>query len=230
MPPAKEAARPDDGRASAASAPSRPRGRPKKEIDLDAVADAAAALFVDGGYDAVTIEAVAEKLSISRATLYRTVPAKEDLLGILFERSTNELHQEARAVVGATSDPAEALFGLIRVHVAAAIRMRRYLAVFFGGSGLPPEVYARWQRWSRTYERLWLKVVRQAMEAGVLEPGEPKVTTRLLLGMVIWVSRWYKPSERVTADEVADAAIGLIGGRVRLGDKAVSGTGGNRAR
>ena len=229
MPPAKEAARSDDGRAPAESTPSRPRGRPKKEIDLDAVADAAASLFVDGSYEAVSIEAVAEQLSVSRATLYRTVPTKEDLLGILFERSTGELHREARAVVAATSDPAEALFGLIRVHVAAAIRMRRYLAVFFGGTGLPPEVYARWQRWSRSYERLWLKVVRQAMAAGVLAPGDPKITTRLLLGMVIWVSRWYRASERVTAEEVADAAIKLIGGHVRVGDQAASGAEESRA-
>ncbi|XVQ15849.1 TetR/AcrR family transcriptional regulator [Spirillospora sp. CA-255316] len=229
MPPAKESARSDDGRAPAAPPPSRPRGRPRKEIALDAVAEAAAGLFAEGGYDAVSIEAIAEKLGVSRATLYRSVPTKEDLLGILFERSTNELHEEASAVVAATSDPAEALFGLIRVHVAAAIRMRRYLAVFFGGAGLPPEVNARWQRWSRNYERLWLKVVRQAMEAGVLEPGDPKVTTRLLLGMVIWVSRWYRPSERVSAEKVADAAIQLIGARVRLGDQAASGAAGSRA-
>jgi hypothetical protein len=85
------------------------------------------------------------------------------------------------------------------------------LGVFFGGAGLPPEVYVRWQRWSRNYERLWLKVVRWAMEAGVLAAGEPKVTTRLLLGMVIWVSRWYRPSERVNAEEIAEAAIQLVG-------------------
>lgn len=190
---------------------SRSRGRPKKEINLDAAADAAAALFAEGGYDAVSIEAVAERLAVSRATLYRTVPSKEDLLSILFERSTNELYAAASAVVERTPDPAEALFGLVRVHVAAAIRLRRYLAVFFGGAGLPPEAYARWQRWSRGYEKLWLTVVQQAMAAGVLKAGNPKVTTRLLLGMVIWVSRWYRPSERLTADDIADQAIELIG-------------------
>ncbi|MEV6985394.1 TetR/AcrR family transcriptional regulator [Sphaerisporangium sp. NPDC051017] len=209
--PSRKVALPSTGEPAALPSQSRPRGRPRKEIDLDAVADAAATLFAEGGYDAVSIEAVAEKLSLSRATLYRTVPAKEDLLGIVFERSTEELYESARAQVAGTADPAEALFGLIRVHVSAAIRMRRYLTVFFGGAGLPPEVFARWQRWSRKYERLWVKVVRQAMEAGVLAAGEPKVTTRLLLGMVIWVSRWYRTSERVTADEIAEAAVQLIG-------------------
>ncbi|KAA9160504.1 TetR/AcrR family transcriptional regulator [Amycolatopsis acidicola] len=229
MPPRKETTRSGEGRAAAAAAQSRPRGRPRKEIDLDEVADAAATLFLEGGYDAVSIEAAAEKLAVSRATLYRTVPTKEDLLGILFERSTSELYETARALVARTSDPAEALCGLIRVHVSAAIKMRRYLAVFFGGAGLPPEVYARWQRWSRNYERLWLKVVRQAMKAGVLEPGEPKVTTRLLLGMVIWVSRWYRPADRISEDEIAEAAIRLVGSRLHDGGLSMSAGPGGQA-
>ena len=55
-------------------------GRPRLTIDRDAVADAVAELFAEGGYEAVSIVDTAEKLSLSRATLYRTVPTKEDLL------------------------------------------------------------------------------------------------------------------------------------------------------
>ena len=209
MPPSKDAKRSRDGRRDAA-VQSRPRGRPRKEIDLDAVADAAITLFNEGGYDAVSIEAVAEKLAVSRATLYRSVSTKEDLLGIIFERSTGDLYKNARALVRAASDPAEALFGLIRLQISAAIQLRQYLTVFFGGAGLRPDAYARWRRWSRKYEKLWVQVVQQAMEGGVLDAGEPVVTTRLLLGMVIWVARWYRPTEAATADEIADRAIELV--------------------
>lgn len=62
----------------------RPRGSPRLDIDKDAVADAVAELFAEGGYAAVAIADTAAKLSVSRSTLYRTVPTKEDLLGILF--------------------------------------------------------------------------------------------------------------------------------------------------
>ncbi|WP_156399552.1 hypothetical protein [Rhodococcus sp. Leaf278] len=46
--------------------------------------------------------------------------------------------------------------------------------------------------------------------SGVLVWSDLRVTTRLLLGMAIWVSRWYRPSEGFTAEELADAAIQLI--------------------
>ena len=210
MPPRNNATRFGDGHALGAVVQTRPRGRPRKDIDLDVVADAAATLFNEGGYDAVSIEAVAEKLAVSRATLYRTVPTKDDLLGVVLERSTGDLYKNARALLRTTTDPSEALFGLIRLQVSAAIQLRRYFGVFFGGAGLPPDVYARWQRWSRKYEKLWVQVVQRAMQRGVLEVGEPIVTTRLLLGMVTWVSRWYRPSDGVTADEIADRAIELV--------------------
>ncbi|WP_084531393.1 TetR/AcrR family transcriptional regulator [Nocardia miyunensis] len=188
----------------------RPRGRPRREIDLTAVADVAAKLFNEQGYDAVSIEAVAEELSVSRATLYRTVPTKEDLLGMVLESSTAEVHQLAIEALEAAADPSEALFGLIRMQIAAAIRLRDYLSVFFGGAGLPPDTYARWRVWARDYEDLWVQAVSQAMDAGVLEPDDPKLTTRLMLGMIMWICRWYHPSQNVSADEIADSAIKLI--------------------
>jgi hypothetical protein len=43
-----------------------------------------------------------------------------------------------------------------------------------------------------------------------VDQGDPVVAARLILGMLIWVSRWYRPSEKVTPDEIADAAIHLL--------------------
>jgi AcrR family transcriptional regulator len=179
-------------------------------IDRDAVADAVAELFHEGGYEAISIPDVAEKLSISRATLYRTVPTKEELLGILFERSTRDLTKQARAAIAATRDSAEQLTRLIRLQADAAVQMRRYMAVFFGGGDLPPDVFARWHTWSRQYEKIWVKVVTANMHDGNVDQGDPVVAARLILGMLIWVSRWYRPSEKVTPDEIADAAIHLL--------------------
>jgi AcrR family transcriptional regulator len=190
---------------------SRPRGRPRLTIDRQAVADAVAELLHEGGYEAVGIPEVAEKLSVSRATLYRTVPTKVDLMGILFERSTRDLGKQARAAIAASPDSREQLTSLIGLQADAAVRMRRYMTVFFGGGDLPPEVFARWRTWSRRYENMWVKVVAANMRDGNLAQADPVVTTRLILGMLIWVSRWHRPIEKVTPKAIADTAIHLLG-------------------
>jgi len=188
----------------------RPRGRPRLDIDPDAVADAVAELFAEGGIEAVSILDAAEKLSVSRATLYRTVPTKEHLLGILFERSTGELTQTAKATLKEIDDPAERLIAIVRLQVDAAIRMRRYMPVFFGGGDLPPEVFDRWHKWSREYENIWVGVVKQNISAGLLPDADPVVTARLLLGSCIWVSRWYRPKDKYDPEAIAETAVGLV--------------------
>ncbi len=188
----------------------RPRGRPRLDIDPDAVADAVAELFAEGGLEAVSILDTAEKLSVSRATLYRTVPTKEHLIGILFERSTGELTRNARASVKEIDDPAERLLNLVRLQVDAAIRMRRYMPVFFGGGDLPPDVYERWHKWSREYEKIWVAVVKDNMEAGALASADPVITARLLLGSCIWVSRWYRPKDKYSPEEITEVALNLV--------------------
>lgn len=190
--------------------PRRGPGRPRRQISMSDVADVAVQLFSEGGYDAVSIEAAAERLSVSRATLYRTVATKDDLLGVVLERLTQELSSGAVELMQATPDPEEALLGLLRLQIEAAIKTRRYLAVLFGGVGLAPEAYSRWQDWSRDYESIWTTAVTRAMKAGVLQWSDPRITTRLLLGMAIWVSRWYRESEGFTSDEIAEAAVQLI--------------------
>lgn len=189
----------------------RGRGRPKRDIDQDDVADAVAELFREGGYEAVSIINTANKLAVSRATLYRTVPTKEDLLGVLFERSTAELTANAQEVIGSIDDPRAQLTALIQLQADAAISMRGYLPVFFGSSHLPTEIVGRWHKWSRKYEAMWVGVITQNMDAGYLPPSDPRIVARLVLGMLIWVSRWWRPREAITADAIAEAATNLLG-------------------
>jgi AcrR family transcriptional regulator len=179
-------------------------------IDRDAVADAVAELFHSGGYEAVSIVDTAEKLSVSRATLYRTVPTKQDLLGILFERSTREITERVEAAIRDIADPAERLREMVRLQSEAAVEMRSYMPVFFDGGDLPNDVVERWHKWSRQFEQLWVSVVAAELEAGNIQKGDLIVTTRLILGMILWVSRWYRPKEKITAEEIADHAIGLL--------------------
>src|SRR5205809_2884426 len=171
----------------------RKRGRPPRTIDPDAVVDAVERLFAAGGLDAVTIERTAAELGVSRATLYRTVPSKAHLLGLHFVRMTRALDRAARQATSARgTTPRDRLVSLIRVQIQAAVAMRDYFFVYFDGSQLGKPVYDDWRRWADDYERVWIKTVGDAIKAGDLSPGDPLLTTRLILGTTIWVANWFR--------------------------------------
>ena len=65
-------------RSGAATAPA-PRGRPRSEKARKAVLDAAAELLLARGLSAVSMDAVAERAGVSKATIYRWWPTKETL-------------------------------------------------------------------------------------------------------------------------------------------------------
>lgn len=197
-----------------ASVSARPRGRPRRVIDIDQLLDVVERLFNEGGgLDGVSIERAAQELGVSRATLYRTVPSKERLLGLLLQRMTDEVTAE---VLEATKDGGhsarERLRTLLRVQFDAAIRMREYLFVFFGRGWLDTEIYGGWRAWAREFEEIWREAVTAAAQEGAIKISDPVIATRLVLGMCLWVSRWYRPSMQVDADQLANEAMLLLSG------------------
>src|SRR5487761_158291 len=56
-----------------------PRGRPRSARAHEAILKAAAGLLLERGLDAVSMDAVAARAGVSKATIYRWWPTKESL-------------------------------------------------------------------------------------------------------------------------------------------------------
>jgi TetR/AcrR family transcriptional repressor of mexJK operon len=84
----------------------RPRGRPRDPTKRRAILDAAAGLFLERGIAPTTMEAVAERASVSKMTLYSHFPDKPALLTAVFERNLNaiELPELADGASGSTEE------------------------------------------------------------------------------------------------------------------------------
>ncbi|MFB7506976.1 TetR/AcrR family transcriptional regulator [Streptomyces broussonetiae] len=88
----------------------------KKERTRDAIADAAVSLFLEHGFDRVSVNEIAAAAEISKPTLFRYFPTKEDLV---LHRFANHQGEAARVVRGRESGikPVTAL----RRHFQAAL-------------------------------------------------------------------------------------------------------------
>ncbi|HEX9343552.1 MAG TPA: TetR/AcrR family transcriptional regulator [Actinomycetota bacterium] len=58
----------------------RPRGRPRDARVDEAILEAALDLFIEAGFEGMSIEDVAERAGVARATVYRRWPSKQELV------------------------------------------------------------------------------------------------------------------------------------------------------
>ncbi|MFD5317016.1 TetR/AcrR family transcriptional regulator [Streptomyces sp. NPDC127098] len=68
----------------------------KKQQTRQHISDVATGLFIERGFDAVTVAEIAEAAEVSVNTVYNYFPAKEDLF---FDRATDSIERPARRVL-----------------------------------------------------------------------------------------------------------------------------------
>jgi TetR/AcrR family transcriptional regulator, mexJK operon transcriptional repressor len=71
---------------------SRGPGRPRDLAKLEAILDAAYALFLERGIAATTMDAVAERACVSKMTVYANFPDKPALLSAVFDHRVKLMH------------------------------------------------------------------------------------------------------------------------------------------
>jgi AcrR family transcriptional regulator len=76
----------------------RGRGRPRSERARSAILEAAAELLVGGGFEATTMEAIATRAGVSKATIYKWWPSKAHvMLESFFHRAAHTMAVEEGA-------------------------------------------------------------------------------------------------------------------------------------
>jgi AcrR family transcriptional regulator len=172
------------------------------------ILEAAATVFHEKGYDAGSLDDVADALDLRRASLYYYVQSKANLLYMLFERgldvALSELDEHSQI-----EDPRERLEALIRHQVQAVAGSTSLLSVFFDDrTRLEQRYEADIRKRERQYFDAIYEAVQAATDAGVLS-GSVRYNTQAILGMTLWTYKWFQP-DRDDPDLLANACVELV--------------------
>ena len=176
------------------------------------ILNAAAELFRARGFRATTLDALARRLGMSKATVYGHFRSKEDLLAAIFHRTMTLVEAGLAAIRASRRPPAEQLREVIRYHVRTVVAERAFLTVFFSEEGsLPARLQRDIVRRKARYDRSVRAIVERAVRAGQVRAPEPRLLVLALLGMSNWVYRWYHPGRgrAWNAGTIAEAFIDL---------------------
>lgn len=181
--------------------------RERKRLQMrEALSATAITLFLEHGFDAVSVAEVAAATQVSKPTLFKYFPTKEDLV---LHRFADHLGEAARVVRAAQDDPLEAL----RRHFLAGLERRDPVT----GLNDTPEVLAFHDLVFATpslADRLFHYQAQdeEALAEALLETMD-ELPARLLAAQVVAVQRvlarhnWRLLSEGRTADALYPDAV-----------------------
>ncbi|MDG4823989.1 TetR family transcriptional regulator [Asanoa sp. WMMD1127] len=179
----------------------------KRQRTHDAISTAAISLFLERGFDAVSVADVAAAAEVSKPTLFKYFPTKEDLV---MHRIADHRGEAARVV--AARGPAESPLAALRRHFLDGLRCRDPVT----GLNDHPAVLA-FHRLVFETPTLTARVASyiEADEAALAEALDPRcgLRARLAAGQVIAVQRilsrdnWRRLSEGRSADAAYRPAV-----------------------
>ncbi|MCK8613113.1 TetR/AcrR family transcriptional regulator [Gordonia sp. C13] len=185
-------------------------GRPGRPgYDLDSLLAVAVKVFNDKGYDGTSMDALAERLGISKSSIYHHVAGKEELLELALNRALNALFAvtvEAQATEGRYIDRLEYL---VRRSVDILVAELPYVTLLLrvrGNSAVERRAMAR----RREFDTFVSELVTAAADEGDLNPEiDPALVARLLFGTVNSLIEWYRPRTGGSAPDLGDAVVAL---------------------
>jgi AcrR family transcriptional regulator len=159
------------------------RRREREKDDLRRrILDAAAALFLEHGYEGLSMRQIAERIGYSATTIYRYYEDKDDLLFAIVHDGFLRFGRQLAKAAQSSDDPRERLAALGRAYIEFGLRNPVYYRMMFmqRSDFLFDSRAERKEPMIDSFGVL-REAVEQAMQSGVLRPGDPETT-----GTVIW--------------------------------------------
>lgn len=180
----------------------------------------AATAFRELGYPATTLEDVARRVGVNRASLYYYVGTKEELLVSLLYRPLHQMTANAKAIVAQDLPPADTLARVLRqwiVDMHETPELMLYLS-----ESLPKVLTGREAQDlaanGAEYTRLLTKVIAAGMADGAFRSDiEPRVAMAAVLGMFSSINEWYQPGQQPGLVEIGESYTALALASLRPG-------------
>jgi AcrR family transcriptional regulator len=181
-----------------------------RESKRDAVLRAAAKLFSERGFSAVSLDEVAADLNVTKPIIYRHFANKDQ---ILFECVRLALGQILEAATDAKKSPGKArdrLMVLMKLYAVIMTEDFGMCVVRTGDHELSETSRKEFRKLKRKIDRVVRSLIQEGVEDGSIAPCDIKMTGFAITGALNWIAKWYAPNGARSAEDVAGSMTGLL--------------------
>ncbi|MBA2675136.1 TetR/AcrR family transcriptional regulator [Ramlibacter sp.] len=201
------------------AAPASPWTKPgaralQRESKRQAVLQTAAKLFNERGYHATSLDDIAERLHVTKPTLYYYVKSKDDILLECVRTALEMMRGEIDAVRAAGGRALDQLVACMRSYANVVTQEFGKCVIRIGEDPLPAPRRKELRRLKAGIDGQFRHLLAQGIAEGSIAPCDPKLAAFLLAGALSWVGRWYREDGEFTPEQIADQAVALLLGGV----------------
>src|SRR5690349_23355462 len=183
----------------------------KQAYVQDEILAAAAKLFAERGYRAVTIDEIGASLDYTKSVVYYYFTSKNEILWQIFQRIYDSYFEGISEIRARNLPPEEAMAAIIRKHALNVMEKRDWTAIYFREeSELTDQQRKEIAKKKRRYDSMIEEVYEAGMNAGVFRQMPVHIAVSGLLGMCNWLYIWYKEQGALPAAQIAEYCSDLL--------------------
>lgn len=189
----------------------KPADRQKeREVKRDAVLRAAAQAFNENGFHKTSLDDVAERLNVTKPTIYYYVKNKDQILFECVRIGLEMLEDASAQIKGTDANGLTKLIALWRVYVQIVTEDFGRCLILVGEDPLPPSTRKELRALKGRIDKRFRSVIAEGIEDGSIRPCDPKIAAFAAAGALSWIARWYDPRGPLNPEELADQMIDLL--------------------
>jgi len=170
----------------------------------------AARIFARKGYEKASLEEIAARLKLSKASLYHYIKSKEELLFLIQLDAIEEARENLERVASSHLKPAEKLRSAVVSHVNVITKQRVIGALRQQELILPKKWRTKIVMARNELERIFTTIIQEGLDSGVFTVHDEKISLLATLGALNGIIAWYSPRGRLSVEEIGEAVADFI--------------------
>ncbi|CAN5737170.1 hypothetical protein BH09PSE5_BH09PSE5_00360 [soil metagenome] len=168
-------------------------------------------LFYGNGFGNTTLDAVAEKMNVTKPFIYSHFSSKNELLAEICSHGIRSSLDALNRVVASDVPATEKLQTLTRHFMLAVLENQAHIAIYNREEKhLSADAAESINAMRREFDRKFVTLIQEGVSTGEFVVEDVKLTSLAIGGIVSWSYVWYRPDGRLTSSQVSDLIGDLV--------------------
>jgi AcrR family transcriptional regulator len=190
-----------------------PRYAERMNDKMAQIYDVTATLICKKGFDATSVSDIADAMNLTKAGLYHYIDGKQNLLFKIMNFALDALNEDVIVPARNEKDAARRLELIVRNHVLTITRGSSSMTILMDEvAGLSQEQQAEVLKHKVGYLSLVRETLKELKKQGKLNDLNPSTAAHSLIGMILYLSRWYRRAGTMSDEQVADEILRIVRG------------------